>query len=288
MVSSAAPKAPPTIGVVIPFHGDDRWFPETLASVMAQSRLPDEIVVVDDGSPDGTNASLRDLPPPVRVIRLASNRGPGCARATGTTALATTYVSYLDADDHWPPGFLASCLARIEEPDAPVAVYAAIRKQYPDGRVVAYDDKPARVGVREAILRFHCYPALGMLFRREAILAIGGWDTTRRAVDDWDLMVRFLDRWGEVPLVPGPQPTYRIGHTGNRLNSRTWHKLVRWRHTAWANRTLLERHFGPGAHRRRFAQAVRDRADRVGGVTGFGLRIAVRLLGGPLDQRETA
>jgi glycosyltransferase involved in cell wall biosynthesis len=277
-----------TIGVVIPFYGDDRWFPEALASVLAQTHPVDEVIVVDDRSPPGTSTALRDMPPPVRVIRLTRNQGPGHARALGTEELSTDLVTYIDADDRWPPDYLAAAVARLTAPDAPQAVYAAIAKQFPDGRMVAYDDKPESVDVREAIVKFHCYPALAMLFRRDALLAIGNWDRTRMAVEDWDLIVRFLDRWGPVPLVHGPLPVYRIGHAAGRLNSQIIGKLRRWRFTAWANRALLERHYGPGAHRRRFAQAVRDRADRAGGVLGIGLRAVTRALGGPLDQHVTA
>jgi len=276
-----------TIGVVIPFYGDDRWFPEALASVLAQTHPVDEVIVVDDRSPSGTSNSLRDLPPPVRAIHLAENQGPGHARAVGTEALSTDLVAYLDADDRWPPDFLAAALARLTAPDAPPAVYAAITKQYPDGRMTPPTDKPEHVDVREAILQFHCYPSLAMLFRRDALLAIGNWDRTRMAVEDWDLIVRFLDRWGPVPLVHGPRPVYRIGHAAGRLNSQLFGKLRRWRYTAWANRALLERHYGPGAHRHRFAQAVRDRADRVGGFLGVGLRMVTRALGGPLDERAS-
>jgi len=276
-----------SIGVVIPFHGDDRWFPEALASVLAQTHPVDEVIVVDDRSPPGTGHTLRDLPHPVRVIHLSTNQGPGNARAVGTDALQADLVAYLDADDRWSPDFIAAATARLTAPDAPKAVYAAIAKHYPDGRTVPYTDKPDQVDVREAILHFHCYPALGMLFRRDALLAIGNWDRTRMAVEDWDLIVRFLDHWGPIPLVHGPLPVYRIGHAAGRLNSQIFGKLRRWRYTAWANRALLERHYGPGAHRRRFAQAVRDRADRAGGLLGVGLRIVTRALGGPLDQQAT-
>lgn len=276
-----------TIGVVIPFYCDDRWFPEALASVLAQTHPVDEVIVVDDRSPPGRGKSLRDLPPPVRTIHLAKNQGPGYARAVGTEALSTDLVAYLDADDRWPPYFLAAAVARLTAPDAPQAVYAAIAKQYPDGRVVPYLDKPEYVDVREAILRFHCYPALAMVFRRNAMLAIGNWDRTRMSVEDWDVIVRFLDHWGPVPLVRGPLAVYRVGHAAGRLNSQLVGKIRRWQHTAWANRALLERHFGPGAHRHRFAQALRDRADRVGGPLGVGLRMVTRALGGPLDQRAS-
>ena len=60
----------PTVAVVIPFYRDDRWFPEALASVMAQTVAADEVIVVDDCSPPGCATTLDGpLPPTVRVLR---------------------------------------------------------------------------------------------------------------------------------------------------------------------------------------------------------------------------
>jgi glycosyltransferase involved in cell wall biosynthesis len=271
------------VAVIIPFHADDQWFPDTLASVLAQERPADRVVVVDDASPPGTARTLQGLPSQVTVVRLPTNGGPGRARQVGTELADTELVSYLDSDDRWSPDFLSKCVERIANDPSCQAVYTPIAKRVPDGSVYPFTDKPEWLDVREAIVRFHAYPALAMLFRRAALLDAGGWDTSRHAVEDWDLMVRFLDRHGSVPLVRGPLPEYRVAHASGRRNAKVWSKLRCWRNTADRNRDLLQKHFGPRAHRRRMAQAVRDRAERVGGVTGHVLHVLQRMLGRPLD-----
>lgn len=277
----------PSVAVVIPFHRDDQWFPDALASVMAQQRLPDQIIVVDDASPPDTAQTLEDLPDNVVVIRQPINSGPGGARQVGTQAADTDLVSYLDADDRWSPDFLAACIDRLDGDPSCMAVYTPIAKRLPDGTLRPFTDKPAWLEVREAILRFHAYPSLAMVFRRESLLAIGGWDSGQRAVEDWDLVVRFLDQHGPVPLVSGPLPEYRVSYSPGRRNARGWGTLRRWRHTAHRNRELLERYYGPRAHQRRLAQAIRDRGDRTGGFAGHAMRLLRTIYGTPLDSDST-
>jgi glycosyltransferase involved in cell wall biosynthesis len=273
-----------TVAVVMPFYRDDRCFPAALASVMAQTRLPDEIVVVDDASPLGTATSLAGLSDIVTVIRLAVNSGPGMARQVGTNACNSELVAYLDSDDQWPPEFLERCVERMNRSPQPPAVYTSVAKLLPDDTLKFYDGKPLQLDVREAIVRFQAYPSLGMVFRRAALEEIGGWNCSRLVVEDWDLIVRFLDRHGPIPLLPDVFARYRVGYDIGRRNSQGLAKLRRWRQTAACNRELIDRHFGPGAHRRRFAQAIRDRADTVGGLNGRIHHVVSRLLGPPLDQ----
>lgn len=272
-----------TVSVVMPFYQDDRWFPTALASVLAQQRLPNEVIVVDDASPAGSATTLAQLPAGVRVIHLTKNGGPGRARQVGTEAACGTLISYLDSDDCWPTEFLVSCLDCMSRDINCQAVYTAIAKLMPNGSVKPYPEKPALLGAAEAIIRFHAYPATAMVFRREAVLTIGGWDTRRHSVEDWDLVVRFLDRFGPIALVEGPLPMYRVGHDTGRRNTASWARLRSWYHTAWLRRELIERHYGPGAHRLRFAQAIRDRSERTGGVTGGLMKMFGLLFGTPLD-----
>lgn len=273
-----------TISVVIPFFNDDRWFPEAIASLLAQRRVPDEVIVVDDASADGRAETLKEPAGRFRVIRMEQNSGPGAARQAGLLASSGDLVGFLDADDRWTPDYLAACEAvLLERPTLP-AVYTGLVKFHPDGTRREFCNKPRQLDVREAIVRFHAYPGQAMLFRRSALLEMGGWNTGRLIVDDWELVVRMLARFGPIPLIPRPLVEYRVHHEGGRLNSQGIRKLRRWFRTVRANRELLERHFGKGAVRRRFAQAVRDRADHYRGLQSRLYALGSRLFGRPLDR----
>lgn len=277
-------RAAATIAVVMPFYRDDRWFPEAIASVLGQERTPDEIVVVDDASGPGHARALEALPPSVRVIRLLGNRGPGNARQVGTESTTAEFITYLDSDDRWPANFLGSCEAALTAAPELAAVYTGVARLLPDGTRREYAAKPPNLEVREALVRFHAYPAIGMMFRRAALMEVGGWDRSRLAVEDWDLVVRFTQRFGPIRLVTGTLPEYRVRHSGQRLNSQGVRKLICFWHTFRANREILELHFGRAAVRRRFAQAVRDRGDVRRGIPARCYRLGGWLLGPPLER----
>lgn len=101
----------PTFTVVIPLYNKEREIEGTLRSVLAQSRLPEEILVVDDGSTDRSAEQVEAISSPlVRLIR-QPNGGVCAARNRAIAEARGEYIALLDADDEWEPDYLA----RIEE-----------------------------------------------------------------------------------------------------------------------------------------------------------------------------
>ena len=101
---TASPDARPLVSVVIPTYNCAHYLPAALESVLAQDYDPMEIIVVDDGSTDETQAVLQRYPE-VTCIRQA-NGGLSNARNTGINAARGEWIALLDADDIWPPGKL--------------------------------------------------------------------------------------------------------------------------------------------------------------------------------------
>lgn len=98
--------SPPLFSVVIPAYKVERFIGLTLQSVYRQTVEDFEVIVVDDGSPDGTGEVLaRETDPRLRVITQA-NGGECVARNAGTAAARGTYIAYLDSDDAWLPNHL--------------------------------------------------------------------------------------------------------------------------------------------------------------------------------------
>ena len=105
----------PTISVVIPLYNKQLEIGATVRSVLAQTRPPQEIIVVDDGSTDGGAEVVRAIGSPlVRLVR-QSNAGVCAARNRGIAESTGEYIALLDADDAWEPGFLAEIAAMIRE-----------------------------------------------------------------------------------------------------------------------------------------------------------------------------
>jgi glycosyltransferase involved in cell wall biosynthesis len=98
-----------------------------LESALGQTRRPHEVVVVDDGSTDGSAAVAEAFGDPVRVLRQAPAGGPA-ARNAGVAASTGEVLGFLDADDLWPADRLERLLERLAAPDAPGLVFGRLEE----------------------------------------------------------------------------------------------------------------------------------------------------------------
>ncbi|MDY5969775.1 MAG: glycosyltransferase family A protein [Bacteroidales bacterium] len=99
------------ISVVMPLYNKEAFVQRALLSIRSQSLQPDEVIVVDDGSEDGSLQRVEELHyAPVRVIT-QSNQGVSSARNRGLADAKGTFVAFLDADDTWEPCFLETMLS---------------------------------------------------------------------------------------------------------------------------------------------------------------------------------
>ncbi len=115
---------PPLVSVVIPAFNAERYLGEALRSVLDQTRPADEILVVDDGSDDGTVAVAEGFAG-VRVLP-GEHRGPGPTRNRGIAAARGVYVAFLDADDLWLPDKLEQQVAVLDTEDEIDLVFGAM------------------------------------------------------------------------------------------------------------------------------------------------------------------
>ena len=114
------------VSVVIPAYNSERHIIATLDSILAQKHRPLEILVVDDGSTDGTAAIVSGCPSEVRLIR-QSQRGHPAARNTGIRAAAGEYLAFLDHDDLWSADKLGLQLDRFHRDPALDLVFGHIQ-----------------------------------------------------------------------------------------------------------------------------------------------------------------
>jgi glycosyltransferase involved in cell wall biosynthesis len=111
-----------TVSCVIPAYNAERYLDRALRSVFDQSRPPDEIIVVDDGSADGTADMLAAYGSRLRVLHQA-NAGPAAARNRGIEMAAGQLICFQDADDEWHRDKLAKQLALFDaRPDVGICI----------------------------------------------------------------------------------------------------------------------------------------------------------------------
>ncbi len=176
--------------MVITTYNHARFLPEALASVAAQTRPASEVIVVDDGSTDDPHSVVAGWPG-VRFIR-QENRGLAAARNTGLRGSRSPYVLFLDADDLLTPMAIAAGLDCFGRHPAAALVYGAHRRvdafRRPLGgrRYDAITGDPLAALLRGNLIGMHAT----VLYRRDLLLAAGGFDERLPRCEDYDVYLR--------------------------------------------------------------------------------------------------
>jgi glycosyltransferase involved in cell wall biosynthesis len=270
----------PRVAVVITFYRDDRFFPEALASVLAQTRPADEIVVVDDASPPGQSTTLDHLDARVRVLRLDANGGAGAARQAGTDATTAPLIAYLDADDLWEPTKLARQLETFAAEPTLGAVHTGLVRFTADGRETPFLDKPRQLDLPTQLRRNQMMPSSVML-RREVLTLIGGWSRDRTVMEDWELGIRLTAIRAGITFIPEPLVRFRRWGHGN-LSSRGLKHMRINLGTIARHRELFRAILGTPGTLAVVGRVVHDEGARRGGISGS----LLRGLGGMIGHRR--
>ena len=184
---------PPKVSVVIPAYNRAYVVGRAIRSVVAQTFREWELIVVDDGSADDTERVVEAFPDPrIRYIRHDRNRGPSAALNTGIRAARGVWVSFLDSDDEWLPGKLASEVALFESAGKRIGlVYTGKMLVDGQGRVLKVRTPRAEGRVYEKLLEWDFIGSCSRVGVRKNILeAVGGFDETLKISLDWDLWLR--------------------------------------------------------------------------------------------------
>jgi glycosyltransferase involved in cell wall biosynthesis len=102
----------PLVSVIIPAYNCERFIAEAVESVKQQDYEPIEIIIIDDGSTDGTSSCVKRLGEDICYL-YQSNRGPAAARNSGIRVAKGEVIAFLDADDYWPKNKLKIQMARM-------------------------------------------------------------------------------------------------------------------------------------------------------------------------------
>jgi len=121
----------PTVSIVIPLYNKAKYIERAICSVLSQTYVPMEIIVVDDGSTDNGPEKVLDLNNPKIILIRQENRGPGAARNAGLAIAKGKYIAFLDADDEWYPSFLKAGISFLENNEDGITVVTAGYYKYP-------------------------------------------------------------------------------------------------------------------------------------------------------------
>src|SRR4051812_15186920 len=181
------------VTVVIPTHNRKELLDRTLRSVLAQEDVDLSVVVVDDGSADGTEAFVQALADPrVSVLRHPEARGVSAARNTGIARATTTWLAFVDDDDLWAPTKLRAQLdALAASPDAAWACTGSVNVDL-SCRISRWDLPPEESEVGDLLIRQNAVPGggSGVIASRELVESVGGFDEAISNLADWDFYIR--------------------------------------------------------------------------------------------------
>jgi len=238
------------IAVVIPCYNYGRFLADAIESVFAQTVQPAEIIVVDDGSTDGTREVARTFVPRVRYI-YQDHAGLSAARNTGVCAARIPWIAFLDADDRWLP-------TKIEAQATALAGNPNAAWVFSDAQIVDYNGTclkkwtfPYADGTREDLLRglFLGHGIAGsassVVVHQSCFKHVGLFDPRMKALEDHDLWLRLASRYQlahaqgvHVQITRHPSSMSR----DVRLMRKYMHRVL------WKNRGLL----GAGSEAWRF------------------------------------
>jgi glycosyltransferase involved in cell wall biosynthesis len=211
----------PKVSVIIPSHNRLPLLREAVESVLAQDFEDFELLVVDDGSTDGTFEEMKKYGGRVKALRLDVNRGVSAARNRGVAASRGKYVAFLDSDDLWMKGKMRIQVDFLDQ-----------NPQYP----LCYTDEIwIRRGRRVNPMKKHakysgwifsqCLPLCiispsSAMMRRSLLDKVGLFDEALPACEDYDLWLRITARY-PVFFIEKPLITKRGGHP-DQLSQRFW------------------------------------------------------------------
>jgi glycosyltransferase involved in cell wall biosynthesis len=205
--------------VVVPAYNAEAYIGVAVESALAQSYPWLEVLVVDDGSTDGTAAVVEALAARDRRVRLLrqENGGVAAARNLAIAHARGDYVAPLDADDFWYPGKIEAQVRRIERGGPRMGlVYTWWMSVDQEGRPVGSSTGWVEEGALFEALLFTNFigNASVPLIRRSCLKHVGGYDSSLRqrgaeGCEDWDLSLRIAARY-DVGIVPAYLSAYRM------------------------------------------------------------------------------
>jgi len=180
--------------VVIPTWNRRELVGRAVRSALARTGESDEVIVVDDGSTDGTAEDFDPLLPRVRFLR-RENGGPSAARNQAVCEARGRFVALLDSDDEWLPVGLDAQVGALEVNPELGFSFAGVRRTEADGTVVETPPADPADPLRRLLERNYV-PSSTLVIRKEAMDAIGGFDEELPVAEDWDLVLRLAERHG--------------------------------------------------------------------------------------------
>jgi glycosyltransferase involved in cell wall biosynthesis len=199
------------VSVVIPTYNRADFVFESVKSVLNQTIKPHEVIVVDNGSTDGTEAKLKPLIKQIVYIKIGPSGRPSVPRNVGIQKATGDIIAFQDDDDLWTPNKIEQQIGCMANPDTIVSygnaeiITAGGKKT---GKKILGAEVAKSGSIFNELAASNFVSTLTVMARRDALLKAGGFNETPGLVEDWELWLR-LSRVGRFQYVDKILAYYR-------------------------------------------------------------------------------
>lgn len=226
------------ISCIVPVFNGERYLRESLESILAQTYRLLEVIVIDDGSTDGTAAVAAQYGERIRY-GFQQNTGPAAARNLGLTVARGDFIAFLDADDLWHPEKLARQMARFQaRPDLDLCVTHLQNVWIPE-----LSEEAEHLRNHRLAQPLPGYTSVTLLVHRTLFETAGQYNPTLQHGSDLDWFLRATEHGAVMELMPDVLVFRRLHHTN------------RSRHLAHASRRVFLQLLKASLDRRRRSDA---------------------------------
>lgn len=207
------------VSIIMPVHNRADTLQSAIDSVLKQTYKNFELIIIDDGSNDGTTELLESISnTKIKIIKNKTCQGVSHARNRGLGVAKGEYIAYLDSDNTWEPGYIAAMVGAFNEiPDAD-AVYG--------GQLLYRGEEEHPFAVRFgsfniSLLQNRNYIDINTFcHKKEVYDKLGGFDETLKRYVDWDLIMRITEKF-EIYSVPTLLSNYYYEKAKNTITNDT-------------------------------------------------------------------
>lgn len=205
--------AAPIVSIVVPCHNAKAWIGQCLASARGQQGITPEVIVVDDGSTDGSAREIAEAGPDIVSLRFPTSRGGNAARNAGLARATGNWVQFLDADDYLEPEKIARQLREAGKIDRVDVLYSPVWvERWRDGRAVAREASlvDSTTDLFTQWIRWQLPQTGGALWRASSLRRMGGWNESLPCCQEHELYLRALKAGLEWRFCPSAGAIYRL------------------------------------------------------------------------------
>jgi glycosyltransferase involved in cell wall biosynthesis len=217
----------PLVSVLIPAYNAEKWIRQCIQSALDQFYSPIEIIVVDDGSSDGTVEEILKFGDRIKLIR-GQHAGANASRNLLTQAARGEWLQYLDADDYLLPNKVADQIRFLRGHDVCDVIYSPtiIRREDTRTESVTVIEPPYDELVH--FVRWIPFCTHGMLLRRSAVLHAGSWKEDQPVCQEHELVFRLICNGCSFSVWNQPGTVYRH-HSANTVSTKNPLRTVQMR-----------------------------------------------------------